>query len=150
MTKINFQKVEQALEEGFRKFGIKQLLYLADLSNSFGEEMTKKNAFDDQETKALSLHTFYRNLQILKKKDSKLFEKLGIDQDKMKHLIEHPNEITEKEWEQMNEIRKKVELYRKELQSKIGKTSDEDLIKSQRKKQKDRRFNIKDEWLPLH
>lgn len=151
MSKINFNKVEQTLEEGLRQYGVKQLLFLADLAASFGVGRSKKSsAFDDIETKFLFLQSLLRNIQTLKKKDFDIDQKLGIDKKKMKYLLKNPKEITGKEWEIIKEIRRKLDLYRRETRSKGEKVSNEDIVASERKKQKNKRFNIKDQWLPLH
>lgn len=151
MSKIDFNKVEQVLEEGLRQFGVKQLLYLADLAATFGMETTgKESAFDDQETKSLTLHTLFRNLQILRKKDKDLYKKLGINTKKMKNLVDNPAQLTSEEWEKIKKIRQRLDEYRRELRRKLEQISDQDIIKSERKKHINKRFNINEKWLPLH
>jgi len=152
MPKVNFEKIEQLLELGIRAFGVKQLLHLADLSTSFGTDAGPRqtSAFDDQEIRAISLMTLAQNLRDLSKRDKSILENLGVNKKQFKKYIDDPSALTPEDWEQISNIRKKLGGYRKEIQEKFKQITDDDIIKSERKKHINKRFNVNEKWLPLH
>ena len=152
MGKINFSLVEQALEEGIRRFGIKQLLHLADLSGTLGtgKDPRQASAFDDKEIRSLTLMTVAQNLRILYKYDPEVYKKLAINRRNLEDLADHPENLQPTDWEKIQEIRKKIEAFRKELHKKVEAMSDEELIQSEKKKHIYKRFNVNEDWLPLH
>lgn len=155
MGKVNFTKVEQALEAGLIKMEAQNLLYLADLASSFGEAdsdtppVLKPAKFKWDENHQLFVQNLATDLRKLRKKDREMDTKLGLDRGELNKLLENPKEITEEEWEKIREIRRKLNEHKKEMKKRLGTISDQDLVKTERKKQVNRRFNIKDNWLPL-
>lgn len=153
MGKVNFTKVEQALEAGIVKMEAQHLLYLASLASSLGEgdsdtpPVLKPAKFRFDENHQVFVKNLEADLRKLRKRDKETDSKLGIQKDEIKNLL--ANEITEKEWEKICEIRRKLDEYRREMKKKLGTISDQDIIFSERKRQVNRRFNIKDNWLPL-
>lgn len=152
MGKVNFKKAEHLLEEGIRSYGVKQLLFLAELSASFGKnrKLSKANAFDDKEIKAISLMTLARNVKELTKRDKDALKHLGIKKREIEKYVDNPELLTAEDWEKVDQIRRRLADYRKEMQKKFEKVSDEDIINSERKKHINKRFNVNNTWLPLH
>ena len=154
MAKIDYTKVEKAFGESINKMKVRKLLKYADLASSLGlfggvkeKDLTEKQK---QEIMKTVLNNLESDMVALKKRDKRVFERLKIDTIEAQGLFTNPNDIRPDEWEKIKEIREKVIAYKKELKKKIANLTDEDIVKSQRKKQKTSRFNKDEDWLPLH
>lgn len=152
MAKIDFTKAERLLEEGVHKFNIKQLQYLSGLSFEFGSDQPEErlSPFDDLETKKLLLSSLVQSLKSLNKRDSSAFKELKITKKQMKKYTESPDDLSDEEWEEVAQLRQKFRSYWKKLREEGEIPSDEELIKGEQKKHETKRFNINDDWLPLH
>lgn len=151
MKKADYTKVEQQLEEGLRKIKVRKLLRYADVSAAMGGSAAKELSVAQRQE---IIKAFLKNLQVevtdLKKKDASVFEKLEIDTAELKKYFENPSQLTGEDWEKVKTIRQKVAQYKKNLRKQLGNPNDEEIIEKQRKKQKIRRFNINEKWVPLH
>ncbi|GAB4225508.1 MAG: hypothetical protein Tsb0021_00340 [Chlamydiales bacterium] len=150
MGKINFNKVESAIGDTFRYYSIKQLLFLADLSSSYGSTIKKKSPFDDDEIKVISLTTLAQQLRDLHKRDKDIYKKLGVSDKEMRQYIDKGKNLSKEEWDKIQEIKDKIQEIRREIKSKLKPISDKQLIKNQRKRHINKRFNVNEDWLPLH
>jgi hypothetical protein len=151
MGKIDYTKVEQILKEGIRSYGVKQLLYFAEIANSLGgnPEDYPTSPFDSDDIKAISLVTLSENLKALHKIDKDIYKTLGITHKEIKSFIKEPKNLTQEQWDKIAEIKQKLDIYRKLMHEKIKGPSDDDIIASQRKKHVNKRFNVNYKWLPL-
>jgi chromosome segregation ATPase len=155
MAKVNFTKVEQALNAGLIKMEAQHLLYLADLASSFGEAnseappILKPAKFQIDETHEAFINNLKNELNLLRKKDKQLESKLGFNKAEIGRLLENAQSLTSEEWDQIREIKRKLNEHKKEMKKKLGTVSDQDIVSDERKKQATKRFNIKDDWLPL-
>lgn len=151
MAKVDFAKVEQALRAGLLKMEAEELLYLADLANSF-EAIPKPK--EEPQKMAGVLTSVLRNLQAdlrkLRKLDEEMYGKLNIDRKEVQNYFENPGSLKPEDWENIKKIREKIRQYKNEIRQNLPGESDQEIIKNQRKRQKDRRFNTNDKWLPLH
>lgn len=139
MAKANFSKVEKALEEGLIKLTSNKLL---DETPGKKSELTPENA-------ALVLKKVESDLNKLKKEDKAIFKKVGIRHSALKKLLNSAATLTPADWNSIKEVQKKVAEYKKEMLKKIPPMKDEDLVEKERIIHKNKRYNVRDGWLPL-
>lgn len=141
MAKTNFTKVEEALRDALDKMFKESLLEEADLAQ--GKNPTKQHLVDQLVAK------IRQEIKTLHKQDKEIFFKLGIDEKIIHNLLASSKPLTQKDWETLQAILKKIELYRTELEKTFPKPTDEELIEQESKKHINKRFNVNDKWLPL-
>lgn len=139
MAKTNFSKVEKALEEGLIKITSQNLLHQTPGKYL---ELTPENA-------ALILKKMDSDLLKLNKEDKSIYEKVGVKRGALKKLLSSTQTLTPADWNSIKEIQVKIAAYKKEILKKIPPMKDEDFVEKERLIQKNRRFNVRDKWLPL-
>lgn len=153
VKKIDYHKIEEALDEGLRQISIRNLLTIADLEAALGTSNIKIKDLTPSQKKAI-LTSVVKNLEvdllILKKKDPHIFEKLDLNRVEMRDYFKHPGELSLDQLENIKKIRKKVDIYKRDLKAQRANLKDEEIVKSERKKQKTRRHNTNETWVPLH
>lgn len=149
MAKTNFTKVEEALDQGLRKYSVESLLQAAGpgqkLRNptiAYSEE--KPQTLSKQQT--LLVRELQRDLRRFEKKSSK---ELGFSKKELKKLLENPLALTPENWETLQQAKEKLEGYKAQLAKEPPKQSDEAIVESERKDHINRRYNVNKKWLPL-
>lgn len=142
MPKNNYTKVEEALAEGLRKMKVHDLLEEADNVKAGKGKKTEKQA-ENALLVALNL-----DLTHLSKHGSDPYKKLGLNKAEISKYLEHPEDLTNSDWDKIKKLKEDLENLKTEM-LKTQKASDEEIIKKQVKEQKNKRFNVKDNWLPL-
>lgn len=150
MAKTNYTKVEEALIAGLNKMTMRHLLELADRAQAGTGPQAETDAFLIPEARRLVIASVRQDLKSLKRKDTKIYVKLGIAKEGVQKLLESTTNLTSEEWQKIKEIHLKIIEYKKEIARKIPQPTDEQLIEAERKKHINKRFNIKEKWLPLH
>ncbi len=146
MAKTNFTKVEEALDVGLRKIGITKLLQLADVAAGTGKNLLEKESSPpSKEAHIHQLNFLRKDLRQLHKNDPEIYSKLGFKKNDLKELIDKEGSLTPKNWEFIQQIKEKVEAYKKTLPE----NSNEQLVEKERVKHINKRFNINEKWLPL-
>lgn len=150
MSKINYSKIEEALNGALLRMNIDKLLEEAVLANLVQEKAgkAKRKEPDDKAVRHL-LAEFNKELQKLKKHTPEIYGKIAIDPIFEKKLIGEPQELSSADWKLIKEIKETLENLRQKIRSKESKPEDEKLVEQERKKQERKRFNVKDTWLPL-
>jgi len=152
MAKIDFHKVERLFESGMSEMEIEQLLYLAELANAFGSteniEIGKTPEQIKQDRAMLVVNT-KREIKFMASVRRDLIEKLGIDRATARKLFEDPSKVGDEEAKQIQEIRDKVRTFRDEIRQSLLSVDVDKEIDQNVKSAKYKRFNIRDEWLPL-
>ncbi len=143
MSKTNFTKVEELLDQNLRKMSVNHLL----------EESDKAKASSSSPPNTQNMHKHLladikRELTGIKK-NAKLYEKIEVSQKELKRLTENPEKLTEPDWEALDRIHQKLAAYKVELKEKLPQIDNESLVEAQRKKHITKRFNVNDKWLPL-
>ncbi|MGK5595417.1 MAG: hypothetical protein ACSNEK_08685 [Parachlamydiaceae bacterium] len=144
MSKTNFTKVEKAIDEGLQQMIINHLLDLADATASEKEDQALT-----VEQKNVLIQALSRNLKKLSKLNQESFQKLSPLKKELKKLMLSQGSLTPEEWKKIKEIKEKIEVYRKEIAEVIPQISDDQIIEEERIKHINKRFNIKENWLPL-
>lgn len=150
MAKTNYTKVEQALMAGLTKMTMHHLLELADRAQAGSGSQAETDAIIIPEARRMVIAALRQDLKSLKRKDTKVFSKLGVPKEGIQKILDTPATLTPEEWQQIKEIHQKVVEYKKELLRKIPAVTDEQLVEAERKKHINKRHNIDEKWLPLH
>lgn len=143
MPRADFTKVETALDAGLRKIVVGQLLNEADANQGNpavpGAEAAHKQLLIGLQHELHYLHrlglTPYKLLKLRKKKFAE--------------WVEHPETVTEKEWEMIKGLKGKLALIRADYEKKAKTGDNETLVDSERRKHIYKRFNINEKWLPI-
>lgn len=128
---------------------IAELLTLADQASSF-QHPQAKSSVPSVQARTILLSLMEHDLeQISQVKNAKLKD-LGITQKELKAHLAKAKELSQEEWAALKKIRERLQEYKKELWDKIPHLSDDELVEKERKIHINKRFNVRDEWLPLH
>jgi len=150
MAKTDYTKVEEALIAGLTKLTMRNLLELADRAQASTGAQAETDAIIIPEARRMVIAALRQDLKALKRKDTKVYSKLGIPKDGIQRLLENPETLTPEDWQKIKEIHQKVMEYKKELLSKLPPVTDDQLIAAERKKHINKRYNTNEKWLPLH
>lgn len=155
MAEIDYGKVEKLFHEGVAQMEKDSLLYMAEMANSFGmgfDEIPQMRLSKEQKERyrELESQTLRHDLMEINKNQKGLLKKMGVKRELIERFLRTPQEITDKEFAQMKEIHKQLRAFRAELKKTLAQPSSESQIESGLKKAKNSRFNVQDDWLPLH
>jgi hypothetical protein len=146
MAKISFSKVESILEDSLRKLMIEHLNELGTIANLLSESKPKSSP----ETMEKILTRFRDHLKKLKKYDPKLYKRLHISSEERKRFSLSIQELTSTDWAKIKEIRETIHELKKDLHGQeVHREEDEKRIEQERVKHINKRFNIREGWLPL-
>lgn len=158
MPKTNYQKVENAFDEGLRKLLIDQLLestekkpklYETEKTSGLDSETESSEAQRIKEVRIQTLLTILRDLKHVHKLDPQVYKTMKLSPKKMKHYVENPGALTPQEWEEIKKIKRDVETYYRDLLASLPQKSNEELIEEQRDLHKNKRHKVNNKWLPL-
>lgn len=146
--KVDFVKVETILSETLRKIFIERLSELAAIAN----------VIQDPHTATLTpklieeiVSSFQRELNKLKKKDKKLYQKLDLSAEDEERFNIPIGQYTQSDWLRLRHLKEKIEELKRELQGQeLPNLEYEQQVAHERKRHVYKRFNIREGWLPLH
>lgn len=145
MAKTNFTKVENAFDDEMRKQLQQELLKEADrVSGNPSEEnpeiLKQKRIAAEKKVLLQALQHDFKNIN-----KNLLEDEIKIDtrvlEDLLRKGILHLNDS---DIEELKKIKKNIDKYKGEHEG-----FDEKLVEAERKKHINKRFNVKDKWLPL-
>lgn len=142
MAKTNFTKVEEALVAGLHQITVTQLIEMADAVSEQEAPVAKNTLATLQKTLLTTLH---QNIKRLHKKDPEIYQKLGLSRSYLKKLLETPTSLSSEEWERLKQLKTKLDPYLEELPT----ITDEQIVKQERIRHINKRFNVNEKWLPL-
>jgi len=159
MAKTDYEQVEARLIEGLKKMFVQRILEMADSAITTGE--TRKpvqRGPDGEEIRATSLEESHKNiLQALRRdlkklhdKETRFEEKLGISHQEVARLVDNPADLTPDDWAKLKALKDSLESHRQDLAEPIEEGANEKLIEDERLKHINKRFNVREGWLPLH
>lgn len=146
MSKVNFSKAEQALTDTLQKIykdQIAELAIIATLVNIPHPQLAQEKIDE-------TLNKLKTEVQHLKDHDPKLYARLNMTK-KEEQLIFSSTPMKPKSWARLGLLKNKIDELKKELYGEM--VADETIskqIEEERKKHINKRFNIRDNWLPLH
>lgn len=158
MAKTNFDKVEDVFDDGVQK------IKAAKLQNA-SVSVTKMNRTPESlrparqrieailERKRKQRHLIVKSLEIdidnLFRINRHLYTLLGTYHDEFIDLAASVDSMNEKKWDRLLEIKEKLDEYKSSMESNTKGMTDRQRVESERKKQINKRYNVKDTWLPL-
>lgn len=148
MAKVDFTKSEQLLNDGLLKMSVKQLLQLADKVNTFGRPFDP-DALPSIQARSILLTFMEHDLEKMSKVEEKIYTQVGIRRKDLRNIIEKANYLTQDDWIKLKAIRTRVIQYKKDLAEKIPHLTDDEIVILERKKHINKRFNVREKWLPL-
>lgn len=147
MAKVNFSKVENAFDRALQKLFIDNLSDLAAIANVIQDpaaNLTSKSIED-------IIARFQKELKKLKKQDPKLFQKLNLSQEEEARLALPSKDFLQADWQLLRGLKVRIDELKKELYGEESLNAEYDQqVAKERRKHVNKRFNIRDGWLPLH
>ena len=123
MPKTNYTKVESLIDKGLEKRFIEKLVVETGLAAGEKHEPMPK---------AYLLESIQWDIIALPEFDKQFFKKLGTPKKEITKLLDNPTKITDEEWKQLMEIRKKMNLLKKVILEANPPLSNEDLVEYER------------------
>jgi dsDNA-binding SOS-regulon protein len=141
MAKVQYTKVEDILTEGLRKIKRDNLLDLAAIAANIGPK--KKNL-------QKLINQLKVEIAFFKKKERFFLKKLLEEPKKLEEILEKSPPLTEEENLFLITFIQKFTEYKNGLKEGATTEVNESLIEQERIKHINKRFNVRDKWLPLH
>lgn len=146
MTKVSFTKVESILTETLRKMMIEKLSELAAIVSLAQESQNKI----PQETVNKILKKFREELGKFKTTEPQFYAKLNLSPEEELFFLNEEKELDNEKWAKIQQLKEKIEETKRELMGKEApKEEYETQVEKERAKHINKRFNIRDGWLPL-
>lgn len=150
MPKIDFEKVEMSFAKGLKKMAVKKL---QDLAAKFGGqkmEPTGLHLIDKTQSRRQVCQALHFDLKKLHEKDKRIWTHFDLSKQEIKRRIEHPEELTATEWVELKRLKKQVEEHKERLLAPFEEGMNAGIVDNQRVLHRTKRFNIREDWLPLH
>jgi len=144
MSKMNYSKIELAIEQVLQKIQIDLLSELADIAAGIGSRKKSKEKIS-KERKKLIL-ALQLDIMRLLDKDTGIYAKLKIKKSTLDYIFAHPEEIKDDGWAKVEEL---CALTGKYILEYYPEVSDEEHIEIQQRRHINKRFNVSERWLPL-
>lgn len=141
MSKTNFTKVEEALVRGLDKQTVEQLLAQT------GHEGAAKVV-------APELRLLFRHLQQdlkwLLKQDRDVANRIQTDKPTILRLVAaEPETLNPEDWKLVHDLQTACTAVKADVERALGVNTNDALIRKERRKHINKRFNVSDKWLPL-
>lgn len=155
MTKTNFTKVEGLLEAELAKMEAQELGKLADIAQKVVQPGMRKivekasiAAAKTEIDRSALLHSLHRAIKQFK--DPAFYVDIAISKEELAALLNLPREqLIDEQWAKLQALRPKIKEFKKKFQKMHPESADETLVEGERHKHINKRFNVKDKWLPL-
>ena len=148
MAKISYSKIESIFSDALRKIMIDRLAELATIVDLIRDPEAK---ISEQYAKQI-LEKFRLELKKLKETDLKLYEKLNLSDEEEIKFSKELKEIDQENWFRLKALKERIDELKKEYTGEASNQSEltEEHIKKERVKHINKRYNVRDGWLPLH
>lgn len=145
--KVNYSKVESAFDNALRELFIERLSELASLAHLINEPESKLTPKMIEEI----ITRFHKELKRLKKQDSKLFARLNLSPEEEQRFSLPSSEYTQEDWLVLKTLKERIDELKRELYGEdVFDAEYEKQVTKERRRHINKRFNIRDGWLPLH
>jgi hypothetical protein len=147
MAKVNFTKVENAFDRALQKLFIDHLSELAAIANVIQDPQTNLSSKTIEDI----IIRFQKELKKLKKKDPKLYERLDLSPEDEQRFALPFNEFVQEDWLRLKSLKVRIDELKHELYGQESLDAEyEKQVSKERRRHINKRFNIRDGWLPLH
>lgn len=147
MAKVSFVKMENMLTETLRKMMIDRLSELAAIVTLMqNAELKIQDTVIEQ-----ILKRFQTELEKIKKHDTFIYRSLEITDEDERKFSGSFKEFSLEDWKRLKILKEKIDELKKELHGlePIHNATFDDQVETERLKHKNKRFNIREGWLPL-
>ena len=146
MAKVNFSKVEKSFDLALQKLLIDNLSELATIVDVVEEKDKKISSEALQEIIA----KFQKQLFKIKEQDPALFNKLNLTKEEENRLSLPTINYVQSDWIRLKELKIRIDELKHALYGQENTAPLEDAqIEKETKRHLNKRFNIRDGWLPL-
>jgi hypothetical protein len=147
MAKIDYLKVELAFIKSLRNIFLENLKELAAIATQAKEGAAPLNT----EEVDLILKSFRVELKKLKTNNAELYQLLELNEEQEKRLLKPSKDFNRQDWLKIIELNDRLLAINAE-KTKAGSITEEDInrVAQERVEHKNKRFNVKKGWLPLH
>lgn len=145
MSKVNFTKVEEALDEASHQLFIDSLGELSTIANML-QNPEKKIGKDEEEI----ITRFQKELKRIKTEDSPLFEKLGLTEEEEEQMLRSFSDYRREDWVRLKCARERIDELRRDVKKKFEPSAvNDEIIEKEKKRHVNKRHNVREGWLPL-
>lgn len=147
MPKVNFSKVERSFDRALQKLLIDNLSELASIANVINDPQTHISSKVIEEI----IIKFQKELKKMKKKDPILFKKLRLSTEEEERFHLPISDYIQEDWLRLKLLKLRIDELKRELygQDSIEEKNEKQVVK-ERRRHINKRFNIREGWLPLH
>lgn len=154
MAKINYSKVEEALNAGLTKMSIEELDKLAKIYREIGRPELRKLAEKAVEAAMVKAQIRKAMLHVLRQGekthfDDEFYKEFNLTHTEFGTLLNKGKELTEEDWGLLDKIKVKISAEKEAQIKENPEFQDEKIVEKNRKNQVNARINIKKTWLPL-
>jgi hypothetical protein len=147
MPKVNFSKVENAFDKALQKLLINHISELAAIANVIQDPQANLASKTIEDI----ISRFQKELKKLKKQDSKLYERLNLSTEVEERFALPSKEFLQDDWLRLKELKLRIDELKHELYGQESLDVEyENQVSKERRRHINKRFNIRDGWLPLH
>lgn len=145
MSKVNFTKVDQALDEASHQLFIDSLAELSTIANML-QNPDRKIGKNEEEI----IIRFQNELKRIKKEDFSLFEKLSLTAEEEDRMLRPISEYVKEDWAQLKSLRERIDELRKQVTGKLElNEANDEIVEKEKKRHINKRHNVREGWLPL-
>lgn len=147
MAKIDYTKVEMAFAKSLENIFLQNLKELASIATQANEG---KIPLDTQEVDII-LKSFRVELKKMKINSPELYQRLDLSESEEKRLLKPSKDFNRQDWLKILSLNDRMAAINAE-KAKCGEVTEEDVsrVSKERLEHKNKRFNVKKGWLPLH
>jgi hypothetical protein len=147
MAKVNFTKVEGAFDKALQKLFIDHLSELAAIANVIQDPQSNISSKTIEDI----IVRFQKELKKLKKQDPKLYARLNLSPEVEERFALPSKDYLQEDWMRLRALKLRIDELKHELygQESID-AENEKIVSKERRRHINKRFNIRDGWLPLH
>jgi hypothetical protein len=147
MSKVSFEKVETILTETLLKIMIERLSELAAIATLMQDTQSKipEPAIEQ------ILKKFQADLVKMKKNEPKIYKSLELTEEEELEFSGSHKKFGAENWNRLKILKEKIEVLKKELygQELLEAETFNGQVETERLKHKNKRFNIREGWLPV-
>lgn len=147
MAKVNYSKVENAFDNALRELFIERLSELASIAQLINDPESKMTPKMVDEI----ILRFQKELKKLKKQDAKLFRRLNLTPEDESRFSLSSSEYAQEDWHRLKALKERIDELKRELYGQdVMDVEYEKQVTKERRRHINKRFNIRDGWMPLH
>lgn len=143
MSKSNYSKVEEALNQGLHRWRVQELFEATEQLSEDAVNAKKQDAATKRQIARIQTA-----MRTLKKVGHDPYLSCQIDKTSWKKLSQSTS-FTPEARREIEDIDKRLGDYKRQLEEGQEALTDQEQVEWQRQKQINSRFNINDKWLPL-